>query len=255
MKITSVKTIAFTFLTILFALSSIGDLNAQSAKKEKRKKKKHKTEKAAQASASLTKGVVKFDVTDVKSSDTNPQMAMVVNMMKNSTMILSFDEEKTLSNMDMMGGMTQIKVLFDNKTGNSTMYMDVPMQAMKYKIPMTKAERDETQKNTPVYEYIADKTKTKQIAGYECYLVQAKDEDDNVVEIYVTDKIQTTADHPQFKGLKAFAMEFSNKRGPFTMTMAATSVLGELPADAFNISDEGYETKSIDDLKKMGGGF
>jgi hypothetical protein len=251
------NTILGLLLVAILAISP-SPIFAQSATKKEKKKKRHKTEKTqatTTAEAQLTQGTIKYMVTDVKMSDSNPQAAMVVNMMKGSTNVLHFKPEQSHTDMNMMGGMTRVQMFMQHDSDASTMYLDAPVQGIKYKIAMTKENKDAAGKATPVYEYTADKSKTKEIAGYACYLVKGRDEDDNTIELYVTDKIKANNNNPQFKGLQGFPMEFVAKQGPMEMTLTAQSVSGELPEGAFTQPTEGYENKTFDDLKKMRGGF
>lgn len=198
-------------------------------------------------------GIIKYEITDVESD--NPQIAMYAGMMKGSTVDMYFNADKTKMDMNMMGGMSRNQVITDLKTKNSTLLIDAPMGGIKYQVEISKEDAEKQDAEIPVFTFKYDKKKTKEIAGYKCYRAIATDEDGNEVKMYITKKISSTAFDKQFEGLEGTPLEYAMNQGEMSMILTAKSASAELPKDAFNVP-EGYEKKTMEDLKSMrGGGF
>ncbi len=243
----------FNNLLFLFSIIGLLTVGCTATKKTTDTKKTTSSSKTTASASSSSQGTILYEVVDCKTSSDNPQMEMAASMMKGSTTEVTFKGDKVKTHMDMMGGMSKNTVFSNLSDETGTLFLDVPMQAVKYKVKMSKEDSDEFRKNMPSYTFTYDKSKTKDIAGYTCHLATGTDEDDNSIELYVTDKITSDAFKYQYNGLKGFPLEYTSKQGPFESKMVAKKISSEVSADFFTMP-EGFEEKTMDDLKKMGMG-
>jgi len=113
----------------------------------------------------------------------------------------------------------------------------------------------------PVIEY---KDETKKIAGYDCKkaVVKSRDEkgEEMVMNVWYTEQISSSNGSSSNKsnplnGLKGAPLEFEGKFGPMTMKFTATTISKDPVSDSkFVANTDGYIKKSVDEMKKMGGG-
>lgn len=214
--------------------------------------------------AQVTKGYVKYEVTEFKVDEkADPQMAMMENMMKGTKTKLYFSDEKALTKINSMGGMSIIKMIVD-KVGNSEMYMD--MMGQKFLLKMSKADTEkiieENKDKKP--EFIHHKDKTKEILGYKSHLVTSKDGEEGApqMELWITTEIETKGMVSQGMNneeIGGFPLEYTvNIPGQFSMTTKATKFEKDFDENVFDFDKTGYLEKSIDELQNMGmggGGF
>lgn len=190
-------------------------------------------------------------------------MKMAGNMMKTTTTKLYFENDRALTKITSMGGMSVIKMLVD-KNGNSEMYMDVNMQKMLIKMTKEKAEEMAKDNSNMDPKYIHHKDKTKEILGLKAHLVEVTTNGDQKInmKLWVTDQIDTKAMVSQGMNndeIGGFPLEYSiTVPGQFTMVTKATEFKDSFNSSIFDFDKTGYNEMSMDDLKNMGmggGGF
>ena len=106
----------------------------------------------------------------VDASSTDSQVATQLEMMKGTKISVSYMGEKSLTKMNMMGGLINVDVKM-SENGDMDMYMD--MMGQKMWIPSTKAELDlaKAEAGASDPEFVYDESDTKEIAGFQCYKV------------------------------------------------------------------------------------
>lgn len=215
----------------------------------------------ADATVQLAEGYVKMEITDVTSDD--EQMAQYLEMMKGSETEVYFTADQSLTVMNMMGGMMQMKNLL-SKEGDMNMYMD--MMGQKMHIPATKAELDRAKAESDnenawdELEFEYDETDRKEILGFDCYKMTSVGEDSNMkFEAYITDAIKTNAaiiqgaDLSNFRG---FPLEYNISMPKMTMVIEAQDFKKEVDSSVFDIKADGYTKMTFDEfIENMGGGF
>jgi hypothetical protein len=203
---------------------------------------------------------VTMEITKVEADD--PNVGMQLEMMKGSRTELHIKGKKSLTKMDMMGGMIKMNILSDEDADNTDMTFD----AMGNKMWITSKPSDSKKdpKQAAVLEgteIIADKSKTKTIAGYECYLVNvsSKELPDMSYELYVTEKIIPNSGMLQgFQGLQmtGFPLEFTMKTPMMKMTSTTKEIKTSVDESKLTLKTDGFKKMTMDEFRKsMGGGF
>jgi hypothetical protein len=200
-----------------------------------------------------------MEITKVEADD--PQMAMQLEMMKGSRTEMYMKGSKTLTKMDMMGGMVKMNTLADDAADNVDMTFDAMGQKMWINSKVSDSKNDPAQKAIiDAVEIVADKTKTKTIAGYECYLVKvsSKENPDIKFETYVTEKIKPNAGMLQgFQGvqLPGFPLEFTMINTMMRLTNTAKEVKSGVDESKFTIKTDGFKKITMEEFKNMMGGM
>lgn len=198
------------------------------------------------AVAQLKKGVVSYEMTF--SSD-NPEMAMVSTMMAGSKMVMSFMPGKSRADiaMGMMGNMSSIS---DSKKSKSLGLVD--MMGMKYATETNldaNTSADETTQNVEIT------SETKDILGYKCTKALITNES-GLITIWFTKEIEAYTKGQQYYNSKipGFPLSMQVSQNDMNIEMTATSVEKTVSKKAFSMKiPEGYELKSEEELKMMGG--
>ena len=202
-------------------------------------------------------GTLKMEIVDASSD--NPQVAAQIEMMKGTTLDVSYRGKESMTKMNMMGGMVKVDVQL-SEAGDMNMYMD--MMGQKMWIPSTKAELDiakaESGASDPDISY--DENDTKEIAGFECYkmILTSPDNEDFKLEAYITEDIKINAaviqnvDISQFKG---FPLEYTINAPNMMLTFATTDYSTEVDESVFSVKTGGYTKMTMDELQSMMGGM
>ncbi|HMQ07754.1 MAG TPA: hypothetical protein PKC30_10675 [Saprospiraceae bacterium] len=212
------------------------------------------------AQKELTSGMIKMELVDVKSD--NPQIAMGMEMMKGAITEVYFNSNKTLTKMNMMGGMVEMTSLLDNENENMDMLFNAMGQKMH--ISSTKEERDrmeaennDAMKGAKIEE---DHSDTKVILGYQCYRVNVKNPEipGMNMSLYVTNEIKAnpkTMQGMQNVELKGFPLEMviASAEPNMTMVMRAVDLKTEVKDKVFEIKTDGYQKMNLKDFQKMMG--
>ncbi len=211
----------------------------------------------------LNEGYIKFEVTDVQSD--NEQMQAQLGMMKGTTNEVFFNKEKSLTKMNMMGGMMKMTMLANLTDDTSTMLWD--MMGQKYMIPMTAEEKEINKEKASEamgdVEFVYDKEDVKTIAGFECYKMTIKSANMEGMEMsaYITPDIKSGAEVMQ--GIEAGKMEgfpleyIVSQGGQFSMVFTAQEVKNELDPAVFDINTKGFKEMTMEEFQdamgQMGG--
>jgi hypothetical protein len=213
------------------------------------------------AQKTLSSGFIKMEIVDISSN--NPQVAMSMEMMKGTATDIYFNEQKTLTKMNMMGGMVEITNLYNNSTEKVDMLFNAMGQKMH--IESTKEERDALEgdaanmlNNMKVEE---DPSDTKTILGYKCVKVKVTNPSAGQgmsIDMYVAKDIKASSKSMQ--GLQnveinGFPLETTiNSAEPnMTMVMRAVDLKTEVNDKVFTLKTDGYQKVSMKDFQKMMG--
>ncbi|MFT4567763.1 MAG: hypothetical protein ACI9FN_002730 [Saprospiraceae bacterium] len=225
------KGILIALFTSVLAMSFVTTMNAQS-----------------------DKGTITMEITEISSD--NAQMAQVAEMMKGTQTKVYFSGDKSVTQMDMMGGMVKMN-MFSEKGGEFDILMDAMGQ--KFWVNMPKTEIAQKKAQSPEMEITYDKSDKKTIAGYECYRMDVVVDGDSEMNIiaYITEELDFEApvmqgvDMTQFAG---FPLEYSMEGGPMQMTITTKEFLATVDEAVFEMNTSGYKKMTMDELQSMGGG-
>ncbi len=209
--------------------------------------------------AQSSEGTLSMELVDVSSD--NPQVAQFAEMMKGTSMIVSFQGSKSLSEMNMMGGMVDMKILAKE---DGTVDMLMNMMGQKMYIPTNKLEQEKAKamsgQQMPELDITYDENDKKQIAGFNCYkmIVKAKDVQGFGMTAYVTEEIVVKAniiqniDMSKFKG---FPLEYTIDAGEMAMTFSAKKYESTVDAKKFELNTSGYTKMTLEEFSEMTGGM
>lgn len=210
----------------------------------------------------LLVGSLKYEITNIKADPAmGPQGSMIENTMKGTITKINFDQEKSLTRIQSMGGMSDIRILVQN-SGDSEMYMDIMGQKIVNKVSKAESTKQSVEFNSK-YKYIPYPQETKSILGHKCHKVELvaidkADENSMKMIFWVTNEINSNAVVTQGIdniNLGGFPLEsFVSIPGNFTMTSTCTEISADIDAKAFDFDRKGYKEMSLDQLKKMGMG-
>lgn len=218
---------------------------------------------AVTAQKEMKEGYIKFEVTDVRSD--NEQMAAQLGMMKGTTNEVFFTKEKSLTKMNMMGGMMKMTMLANLTDNTSTMLFDAMGQ--KYMIPMSAEEKEMNKEKTNEamgdVEFIYDREDKKTIAGYECYkmTIKSPNMEDFEMSAYITPEIKAGAEVLQgidASKLEGFPLEYIvSQGGQFSMVFTALKVNNEVDPTVFDVNTKGFKEMTMEEFQnamgQMGG--
>ncbi len=212
----------------------------------------------------MNQGYIKFEITDLISED--EQMAAMLGMMKGSTNEVYFTKEKSLSVMNMMGGMMKMTMLANMTDNTSMMLFDAMGQ--KYKIPMSaedkKANIEKSNQAMGNLEFVFDKEDVKMIAGRKCYKVTIKGSNMEGVEMsaYITESIKAGAEVMQgidASKMPGFPLEYIVNNGQFSMVFTALEVKDSVDLSVFDVNTKGFKEMTMEEFQsamgQMGGGM
>jgi len=208
-------------------------------------------------------GHLKMEITEVSSE--NPQMQAQLEMMKGSQTEVHFKDGKSLTTMNMMGGMVVTKVLLETGQG---LKLIMDMMGQKMLIPMSQQELTQSQNDpaNPMNDLTVtyDEADTKDIAGFSCYKMVATpvSNPDMKIEAYITEDIKANAAVIQgvnLENFKGFPLEYTVNMGVMTMTTTTKEYEATVDSEVFNVNTNGYTEMSMEDfmnsIGQMGGGF
>ena len=195
------------------------------------------------------KGVITYKVTLTGSG--------VTDEMKNympKTMTLSIKGNKSRSEMVMMMGKTVS--ISDGDAKTTIVLMD--MMGQKIAVQSTPEEvQSELDKGPKTSVNVTGET--KDILGYTCKkaIITFEGEDTEVI-VYYTDELGTKAlnfDNPQFKDIDGLMLEYEIPEEEFNMQFTAVSIEKTNVDDSAFTIPEGYQIKTIEEMKGMFGGM
>lgn len=202
--------------------------------------------------AQMTEGKITYSM---EFSSDNPDMAMYTSMMQGSKMELSFMPGKSKAAIS-MGAMGTMTTTTDEKADKTLMLMDMMGQKMAITGTLSETENDpETAAAMPKYTFEITK-ETKVIAGYTCFKTIATLEDGTQTEMWFTKDIAANTKGQQYfnKDMPGFPMEYSVTQQGMTIKMTVTDISKTVDKKAFDMKvPDGYQVKTIDEMKSMGG--
>ncbi|NNF36102.1 MAG: hypothetical protein HKN68_18500 [Saprospiraceae bacterium] len=212
----------------------------------------------------LGEGYIKMEIVDATSDD--EQMAMGLEMMKGTQTEIFFMGGKSLSKVNMMGGMVETTTLFNSETEQMDMLFN--MMGQKMHVSSTAAERALAQNEQAALakemEVTYDESDTKEILGYNCVkanIAHPSIQDGMSFSMYITKDIK--ADPKMIQGLQdikieGFPLEYVMSMPQMTMTISAVELKQEVDASVFDLDTGGYEKLTLqeftDRMKQFGGG-
>jgi GLPGLI family protein len=202
----------------------------------------------AQDKKNISSGKIIFEITYPESQlDENTMAAMP------SESVMLFKDDKVRVDVSMAMGKTT--VISDNKTGNGTMLMDMMGNKIAMKIDKNEIVKQKGIAGKPKVELTNE---TKSIAGYNCkkaIVTINVNGSDKKFDAWFTNELRIkNSPSSQIEGIDGFLMEFYNNQNGMNMKMTAKSV------EAMNVSDDsfiipdGYQYKTMEELKSMGRG-
>lgn len=207
--------------------------------------------------AQITEGTVVLEIIEASSSD--PQMGMI-SMLKGATTTISFNEDQSVTTMDMMGGMVKTSNFINSKTNQMDMLMDAMGNKIWVASTLEEGKKQQQQPGIEEAEIVHDKSDTKKILGYEAHKVTIKipNTEGMVVSGYVTDEIKTDASVIQgTEGLKleGFPLEFTINNPQMKLVIQAKEISKEVDTAALAPNTEGYTKMSMEEFSKSMGGM
>jgi len=215
----------------------------------------------ASAQKDISEMYIKMEITDVKSD--NQEMAQMLEMMKGTETEVFYKDGLSLTKVNMMGGMVNIKNIVD-KDGNTNMYMDAMGNKMHVESSKLEADKLKAENPNPMgdLEFEYDKTDTKTIAGYECYKMTAKPKGDaGGLELsgYITEEIKINAsviqgvDMADFPG---FPLEYNlNMGGQMNLIVTTVELKDAVDNSVFKIDNAGYKKMTMEEFMGAMGGM
>jgi GLPGLI family protein len=170
------------------------------------------------------------------------------------TMTLSIKGNKSRSEMVMMMGKTVS--ISDGDAKTTIVLMD--MMGQKIAVQSTPEEvQSELDKGPKTSVNVTGET--KDILGYTCKkaIITFEGEDTEVI-VYYTDELGTKAlnfDNPQFKDIDGLMLEYEIPEEEFNMQFTAVTIEKTNVDDSAFTIPEGYQIKTIEEMKGMFGGM
>ncbi len=217
------------------------------------------------AQATLNEGVIIMELTDVNSED--QQMAAQLEMMKGTETNYYFNEAQYLSTSNMMGGMVQMKNLFNVSDEKMTLLFDVMGQKMMVESNKEERMKMEAEQKAALegIEVVYDAEDTKEIMGYKCHKATIASEDGEfpmTLTMYISPEVH--ASNKMIQGLEGFEiegfpMELVMDMGKMSMTYTTTEINKEFDNSVFELETSGYKKMTLEEFQEqmgaMGGGM
>lgn len=206
--------------------------------------------------AQLTEGKISYDM---KYSSDDPEMAAYAGMMAGSSMTVYMKDKFSRADIK-MGSMMELTTVVDTDTKDALMLMNISMLGMKNGTKFNLDDADEEEMDEEDF-HVELTDETKEILGYSCKKAILEDVDGNEMYFWYTEDIQFNKEGNQYmrKEVPGQPLEFEINADGLTINFEATSVETEISKkDAKTIFSmdipEGYEEKSMEELKAMGRG-
>lgn len=207
------------------------------------------------AQKTLDKGTIMMEITKVGSEDA--QTAQMLEMLKGSSFEIIFKGEESITKTSMMGGMMKTDVKMNKKTGKLDMYMDMMGSKMLVETDVEEAKKSQGQVKAEVESVKSD---TKEILGYNTYLVKIKNADTPNMKIsaYVTEDIKAPANGIQ--GLQAvdlpgFPLMVIMDSPEMSMTLETKKLTEEMDEAALSPDASMYKKMTMEEFQKSMGGM
>lgn len=219
-------------LVVIFAVSIFTSINAQN----------------------LSSGMIVQELTDIKADD--PAIKMQMDMMKGSTNTVYFNNNKVLTEVDMMGGMMKMKTLTNTSDKSGYLLFDLGMLGLKNKVNISAEDVQKSEDNMDGVTVTYDKSDTKEILGYKCHkaIISSPEMQGAEITVYVTEEISITADIIQgISGdkINGFPLEYSIGAPGMQMVYSTVEIKDKVDASVFNINTDGYEEMTMEEFQKQ----
>lgn len=198
--------------------------------------------------AQMKKGAVTYDM---NFSSDSPEMAAISSMMAGSKMTMYFTSGKSRSDVS-MGMMGTSSTISDQKAKISVTLVD--MMGTKYATEMPLEENAAK----PEGQTVEITTETKEILGYTCTKALISSPESGVMTVWFTKDIQayTAGQNYYNSSIPGLPLSISLSANGITIEMVATKVEKKVNKKLFSTKiPEGYEIKTADEIKEMGGGM
>lgn len=153
-------------------------------------------------------------------------------------------------------GPATIKILSDANHKSFVLLLDVPVASIKKAAVANPDEIDQMMSGLPTFTFTPT-SETKQISGFNCKKVQAKDnKTGKSYDIWITNDITTppTAVPLYYKSIGGFPVQYTAFQQGQTADVTVSGVTTDkAPAGTFGIPAD-YDKITMDDLKAMQGG-
>jgi hypothetical protein len=153
-------------------------------------------------------------------------------------------------------GPATIKILANAKHTSMAILVDVPVASIKKAAVMTPDEIDQALAQMPTFTFTPG-TETKQISGFNCKKVSAKDNKSGTsYDVWVTNdvKVPESAVPYYYKSIGGFPVQYTQfQQGQSAEVTVASISDQKAPAGTFAIPAD-FDKITMDDLKSMGGG-
>jgi GLPGLI family protein len=206
--------------------------------------------------AQMKEGYIKMEITEVGSD--NEQMAMQLEMLKGSQTEIYFSEDKTLTKMNMMGGMMETTSLYSMKEGKTDILMN--MMGKKIHIETSDAEVDKMKKEAgdamKDIDIKYDESDKRTILGYECTKAtfSGANLQGSEVIMYITKEIEGSVKGMQMIGsleFEGFPLMVTIDNPQMSMTFEAVDLKKELEGGVFDINTGGFQKMSMKEFQEQ----
>lgn len=153
-------------------------------------------------------------------------------------------------------GPASIKVLSDAKQSYMAVLVDVPVASIKKAAIATPSEIETAMNALPTFTFTPT-TETKQISGFNCKKVIAKDnKDGKTYDVWITNDVSLpqTAISRFYRTIGGFPIQYTSFQQGQTAEVTVKSITeGKAPKGTFGIPAD-FDKITMDDLKAMSGG-
>jgi len=196
----------------------------------------------------ITSGKIIFDISYPESQFDEKTMA---NLPSESVMLFKGDKVR----VDVSMPMGKTTVISDNSNGTGTMLMN--MMGNKWAININRDEMLK-QKDQEGKTKVVVTNETKSIAGFKCkkaiVSIMVKNEEKSFDAWFTKELKIKNSFSSQIEGIDGFLMEFVSSQNGMSMKMTARSLESMSVSDSEFVIPEGYQVKTMDELKNMGKG-
>ncbi len=195
---------------------------------------------SAFAQKKIKRGVATYEIIEVVSTQPETEMMM------GAKMEICFDNKRHKMDMSLMEGMIRIQTIIDQEKKENIVLTDIAGRQIKVISDFTEQEENK------VYNILYDKKNRKKIAGYDCYKATLKSEDGELLELYVTSKINPKSSFfdQLFPGLKGFPLEYTINSHNLRMTYLAKAILGKPDFEQYFMIPDTYLEMNPEDFSK-----
>ncbi len=197
-------------------------------------------------------GHIEYQLIDFELKEGFPGAEMGANLLENSTISMFYNEDMELMIMDMMGGFSITKVLFDRKNEQVTSYLHSLGDKMMLKVEVPEDAQGEIT-------VVKDESNRKEILGFDSYKVEMTMDVEGMapqnVKAYITEKIKPRSSFIQpahnnpFDGVPLkLTAEDQNVR----MIFEAVEFNEEFDESVFHIDESEYQEFNMEEVRNMG---